>query len=150
MQRHKLATTALAYASLSLAAAVVPASASTSPSAVSQPRDYVVVVDCFSKPQVRPSEFLIACGDGNSGLTEVEWTHWGSKFAVGRGLNFVNDCRPYCAAGTFHSYPVNITLARPEPWEEDPDQERYTRMRLVYTDGTPAQTPRDVTHRLWG
>ncbi|WP_311137219.1 hypothetical protein [Streptomyces sp. I6] len=77
MQRHKLRTGAMIFAATVLAAGLVPATASASPSAAAQPDDQVVVVDCFMKAQVRPSTFLIACGDGNSGLTELEWSSWG-------------------------------------------------------------------------
>ncbi|MCX4508841.1 MULTISPECIES: hypothetical protein [Streptomyces] len=147
MQRLKLKAAALVYAAASLAVAVVPASASAS--TAQEPRGDVVVIDCFSKPQVRPSDFLIACGDGNSGLTQLKWTNWGQTTATGRGLNFVNDCKPYCAAGKFHSYPVEVTLEQPKPWPKDPGQQRYTQMRLVFTDGRPAHLAEDVTYKLW-
>ncbi|MFE7773126.1 hypothetical protein ACFU5O_04345 [Streptomyces sp. NPDC057445] len=146
MQRHKLMTAVLIYAAAAVAA-VVPASAS--PSVGSQPSAHVVIVDCFSKPQVRPSEFLIACGDGNSSLIALKWTHWGSTSATGRGLNVVNDCKPYCAAGKFHNYPVMVRLERPEAWPQHPEQQRYTQLHLVYTEGRPEHTTPEVTIRLW-
>lgn len=95
MQRHKLKAAVLICAAASLATAIAPASASTK---TRSPAD-VVIVDCFSHPQVRPNDFLIACGDGNSILTALRWSAWKPNFAAGRGLNVVNDCRPFCAAG---------------------------------------------------
>ncbi|MFI9587093.1 hypothetical protein ACIHCQ_35965 [Streptomyces sp. NPDC052236] len=151
MYRLKLKAVALVYAAASLAVAAVPASApaSAATSTVSQPDDQVVVVDCFSKPQVRPSKFLIACGDGNSGLTELKWMSWGPATATGSGLNVVNDCKPYCAAGKFHSYPVIVRLERPQAWEKQPEQQRYSQLHLVFTDGRPSNLDPEVTYKLW-
>ncbi|MET9581870.1 hypothetical protein ABZY10_01875 [Streptomyces sp. NPDC006539] len=144
MQRLKLKTAVLICAVVSLATAVVPASASTKPKSPD-----TVVVDCFSDPQARPDTFLIACGDGNSILTGLRWSAWKPKFATGSGLNVLNDCRPYCAAGKFHSYPVAVRLDRPEPWQKHSGKQHYTEMRLVYTGHKPPQMPREVTYRLW-
>lgn len=145
MQRHQLKAAVLICAAASLATAVAPASASTK----AQSPAGVVVVDCFSHPQARPGTFLIACGDGNSILTALRWSAWKPKFATGSGLNVLNDCRPYCAAGTFHSYPVAVRLDRPEPWQKHPGHQHYTQLRIVYTDNRPPQMPREVTYRLW-
>jgi hypothetical protein len=68
---------------------------------------------------------------------------------VGSGLDMVNDCQPYCAAGKFHSYPVTVRLDRPATWQKHPELQRFTRLQLVYTDGRPAQTEREVTYKLW-
>ncbi|MET8272979.1 hypothetical protein [Streptomyces sp. NPDC005096] len=144
MQRLKLKTAVLICAVVTLATAVVPASASTKPKS-----PHTVVIDCFSDPQARPGTFLIACGDGNSILTALRWSAWKPKFATGSGLNVLNDCRPYCAAGKFHSYPVAVRLDRPEPWQKHAGQQHYTRMHLVYTGHRPPQMPREVTYRLW-
>ncbi|WP_327365737.1 hypothetical protein [Streptomyces sp. NBC_01217] len=108
-----------------------------------------MAVDCFSEPQVRPGDFLLACGDGNNRLIALRWSDWGHTTAVGRGLDAVNDCQPFCAEGTFHSYPVTVRLDRPTSWKKNPDLQRFTRLQLVYTDGTPSHTPRHVTYRLW-
>lgn len=145
MQRRKLKAMVLICAATSLAATVVPASAATG---AKSPSD-VVVVDCFSHPQVRASHFLIACGDGNSILTALRWTQWKPKFAVGSGLNVLNDCRPYCAAGTFHSYPVTVRLDRPKPWQKHPGQQHYTELHVVFTHHKPPHMPREVTYALW-
>lgn len=146
MHRYKLTTTVMLCAATALATAVAPASASAG-SRLSP--GHVVAVDCFSKSQVRPGDFLLACGDGNNRLTELRWSSWGPTSAVGRGLDVVNDCQPYCAAGTFHSYPVTVKLDRPETWQKHPELQHFTRLQLVYTDGRPAQTEREVTYKLW-
>ncbi|MFV5996512.1 hypothetical protein ACNPQM_29950 [Streptomyces sp. NPDC056231] len=109
----------------------------------------MVIVDCFSHPQVRPNDFLIACGDGNSILTALRWSDWKPNFAAGRGLNVVNDCQPFCAAGTFHPYPVTVRLDRSQPWNKNPHQRHFTQLRLVFTDSRPSGMPRVVTYQLW-
>ncbi|WSB04855.1 hypothetical protein OIE54_39855 [Streptomyces sp. NBC_01794] len=145
MQEHKHKTAVMLCAAAALAAAVVPASASAR--APSPP--HVVAVDCFSKSQVRPGDFLLACGDGNNRLTALRWSSWGPKSAVGSGLDVVNDCQPYCAAGKFHSYRVTVRLDRPETWQKHPELQHFTRMRLIYTDNRPARVQQEVTYKLW-
>jgi hypothetical protein len=109
----------------------------------------VIVLDCFGQPQVRPSNYLIACGDGNNGLVSLRWTQWGPTSAVARGLDLVNDCQPYCAEGRFHSYPVTVRLDRVKPWQGHPKQQ-YTELHLSYTANTPPHTPRQVTYPIIG
>jgi hypothetical protein len=53
---------------------------------------------------------MLACADGNFSVAKLAWTGWGQAFTAGRGTGSVNDCKPNCAAGHFHSYPV-ILLA---------------------------------------
>jgi hypothetical protein len=100
-------------------------------------------------PQVRPADFLLACADGNSRLSSLHWSRWGPDAAVARGFNVVNDCKPYCAAGTFHSYPVVVRLDHPQPWKKHPQLQHYTQMSLVYTDGRPDGFGRVVNYPLW-
>lgn len=167
MRSHKLKlkATLLIGAGTALATALAPASASASsaspalpPSAQSSPAQSsssaaqsssgVIVLDCFAKPHVRPDSYLIACGDGNNGLVSLHWTHWGASSAVASGLDMVNDCQPYCAAGKFHSFPVTVRLDRVQPWPGHPQQRHYTELHVSYTANTPARTPRQVTYRI--
>ncbi|MFI9625933.1 hypothetical protein [Streptomyces sp. NPDC052042] len=139
-------------AASALAVAAVPTAASSAPPAhpsAPPPSVRTVVVDCFSQPRVRPDDFLLACGDGNNRLVSLRWTRWDRASAEGTGLDAVNDCRPYCAAGTFHTYPVRVRLDRPKSLQGQPGLQHFTRLRLDYTDGTPAQTHRVVYHALW-
>jgi hypothetical protein len=92
---------------------------------------------------------MIACGDGNSRLTSLHWLSWNQNSAVGQGVNVVNDCKPYCAAGTFHSYPVVVRLDHSQPWKKHPQLRHYTQMSLVYTDAKPDGFAQAVTYPLW-
>ena len=58
------------------------------------------------------SPLVIACGDGNYALGSPAWASWGAPAGSATGTAVVNDCEPYCAAGHFHSYPVQVTLSR--------------------------------------
>lgn len=134
-----------------LTAAVIPASAQTGGTASARtpdPTDPVVVVDCFDQAQMRPADYLLACGDGNNRLVGLRWDTWGPRTATATGTDMVNDCRPYCAAGRFRPYPVKVTLSAPRAWPEHPDVQRFTTIRILYTDTAPAPVPKDVTYKL--
>lgn len=68
----------------------------------------------LGKPELRPAQITIACGDGNFFVTALRWSNWTQTSANGHGVGHLNDCRPYCAAGKFHTYPVAVRLSRPE------------------------------------
>jgi hypothetical protein len=65
------------------------------------------------RPAVRPPKITITCADANFYVTGLRWSSWTSKRAVGKGTAHVNDCRPYCAAGKFHTYGITIALSQP-------------------------------------
>lgn len=107
-----------------------------------------VLVDCLFKPNVRPQDFMLACGDGNSRLTGLHWTHWGTDSATAVGVNVVNDCEPYCAAGTFHSYAVAVRLDQPRAWKAS-GTDQYSRISLTYLNDRPAGHSQVLTLPLW-
>ena len=86
---------------LGTALAVAPAGARS----VAQPS---ALPDCAGKPVVRPASVVLTCADAGFTVHSLKWTGWGETFAAARGIESVNDCKPYCAAGHFHSYPVVI------------------------------------------
>jgi Excalibur calcium-binding domain len=65
---------------------------------------------CFNFRQ-RPSNVIVACGDGNFQLRQMRWRRWARPVARGRGTGLVNDCSPYCAAGSFHRLPIRVRLS---------------------------------------
>ncbi|MFE4551820.1 hypothetical protein [Streptomyces sp. NPDC056785] len=117
----------------------------TQPTVSTQP----VIVDCFWHPRVKPGAFILACGDGNSRLASLRWSRWDARSAVATGVNAVNDCKPYCAAGTFRTYPVTVRLDRPRTWKKNPRLAQYSRLTLTYTDTKPAGYGRTTTYPLW-
>ncbi|MFH8800717.1 hypothetical protein ACH4F6_14140 [Streptomyces sp. NPDC017936] len=154
MRGHTTRTAALLCAALGLTAAVGTASAApaTSPSGAERaaPRTAApFLVDCLWHPRVRPDKFILACGDGNSVLVKLKWHHWRADSARATGVNLLNDCKPYCAAGTFRAYPVIVRLDKPQTWKKDPQEQRFGRITLTYTGQRPDQFDRVVSYPLW-
>ncbi|MEU9734595.1 hypothetical protein [Streptomyces sp. NPDC048002] len=143
------AVAALATAAGTPSSAAGSAQSAPPTRAVQAPGDTPVLVDCLWHPKVRPADFMLACGDGNSRLASLKWSQWGERTARATGVNHVNDCKPYCAAGRFHSYPVTVRLDRPEPWKKNPRLSHYTRITLTYTEGRPAGYAATVSYPLW-
>ncbi|MGW7385897.1 hypothetical protein [Streptomyces sp. NPDC054794] len=142
-----LGASTLLSAAMTTATAAPPGSAPARPQAAQQQAP--VLVDCTFNPNVHPTDFILACGDGNSRLTGLSWSHWGQSSATAEGVNVVNDCKPYCAAGTFHPYAVTVRLDRPEAWKKDPGVQRFTRMSLTYPNNRPEGYARVMTYPLW-
>ncbi|MFI9648275.1 hypothetical protein ACIHAA_18510 [Streptomyces sp. NPDC052040] len=151
MRIHKVKTAA-ALGAVALLAAAMGGTASAAPSAgyrtTGQPTG-AVLVDCVWHTQVRPADFLLACGDGNNSLSSLRWSHWDPGSATATGINVVNDCKPYCAAGKFHSYPVIVRLDRAQPWTKHPQLKQFTQLSLVYTGARPEGSNRVVSYPLW-
>ena len=95
-----------------------------------------VVLNCLGHPQVRPGRFTLACADANDYLTGLAWKSWGPGLASATGVQAVNDCVPYCAAGHFHRYPVDVVLWHPAA--AGPGSQRYTSITLLYPGAHPA------------
>ena len=95
-----------------------------------------VVLNCLGHPQVRPGRFTLACADANDYLTGLAWKSWGPRLASATGVLAVNDFVPYCAAGHFHRYPVDVVLWQPAA--AGPGSQRYTSITLLYPGAHPA------------
>jgi hypothetical protein len=150
MRRNSIRTAITVCAAASLAAVMGTASATPGASHTAERRQAPpVLVDCFWHPDVRPADFVLACGDGNSRLVSLHWSHWNQNSAVARGVNMVNDCKPYCAAGKFHSYPVVVLLDHPQQWKKKPQLQHYSQMTLVYTHDRPEGYAHTVSYPLW-
>ena len=119
--------------------------------------EQTVVLNCLAKPQTRPGSFTLACADGNDYLTGLSWTSWTSHLASGYGTEQVNDCKPYCAAGHFHGYPVLVVFWGNSALRGHPGTQRYTNVTLIYTGARPpvynghgsVTGPSTVTRSLW-
>src|SRR5262249_60941704 len=86
---------------LATAAAAAVFAVATSSGAATRP---LALPDCVGHPHVEPKAVVFACGDGNFGVDRLSWVGWGEGRAVGIGSAYLNDCKPYCAAGHFHRY----------------------------------------------
>ena len=82
-----------------------------------------------------PMELTLACGDGNLYLADLRWTKWGTASASATGTAHENDCKPYCAAGHFHVYPVRVTATARSRCGA---ALYYARLEVTYTGRRPA------------
>jgi hypothetical protein len=109
MHRTRVLAALLTVAiSTPIAVAAVGAGASV-PRAATQPS----IVPCVGHAVARPASFTLACGDGNWYLTGLSWVRWSSSVGIARGVDHLNDCTPYCAAGTFHTTSTVVVFSDP-------------------------------------
>ena len=97
-----------------------------------------VVLDCLGKAQVKPGTISLACADDNDVLTDLHWTSWTPQLASGYGTERANDCKPDCAQGHIHNYPVLAMLWGSAAVTGHPGELRYTKATLSYPKGRPA------------
>jgi hypothetical protein len=141
---HRTRRLALAAAvALSAVGAALPR-AQAEPRAAAKPK----LITCENKGTVKPKAFTITCADGNDGLVQLKWSHWGTT-ASGKGTEEINTCNPNCAEGHFKKYGVDVSLFRVKPWPHHSGQRYYTRMSLTYTGKVPHGFHRHRTVNLW-
>ena len=91
----------------------------------------VVIVNC-GRAQVEPTQFVLACADGNAYLKGLHWVSWHSV-AFGSGTEVVNDCSPTCVGGKFYSYPALITVWRAAARPGHHGQQYFSRLTVIHT-----------------
>jgi hypothetical protein len=93
---------------------------------------------------VRPAQ-IIYTGDGSGilggfdggrgkGFGHLQWTKWTTGSAFGHGADWIDDCRPDCADGTFtpHAATVNAFRPRGGRFTRLTVKSSYRRKPLVY------------------
>jgi hypothetical protein len=86
-----------------------------------------------SKLLVRPAQ-IIYTGDGSGalggfdggkgkGFGHLTWTRWTTGSAFGHGADWIDDCRPDCADGTFTAHRATVNAFRPSAG-------RFTRLTI--------------------
>lgn len=68
----------------------------------------MVLPDCTGKLQVRPSQVVFACGDGNFFAHGLTWSNWGANTTSATGTGQFTDCTPNCAQGKPHSARIKV------------------------------------------
>jgi hypothetical protein len=134
---------AAAALGLSLGLAGCAGAATTSAAAVTRAGSAAaapqyVVLNCMDKAQVKPGTISLACADNGIGLTHLHWTSWTPQLASAYGTNWENDCKPSCAQGHVHNYPVVAVLWGSATVKGHPGERRYTEATLSYTKRRPA------------
>jgi hypothetical protein len=51
--------------------------------------------------------------EGGSGGSGLRWLSWGPRTALAHGWDWLNNCRPDCARGSFHRFPAIVRARRP-------------------------------------
>jgi hypothetical protein len=103
--------------------------------AVTLPKTPLVDANCYSVGLVKPSQIVLACGDGNGVAQNLQWSSWSSQGASGTGDLNQNNCTPDCADGHFVAYPARFRLS-----EKVVAAGRYyfTRVGITFSGATPA------------
>ncbi len=117
--------------------ATAPAAAVTRAGPATSAPQYVVL-NCTGRAQARPGTISLACADNGTGLTQLRWTSWTPELASAYGTEWQNDCKPNCAAGHIHHYPVVAVLWGSATVKGHPGERRYTQATLSYPEGRPA------------
>jgi hypothetical protein len=135
--------------------AAVIAGAAPQPPARTASGPAAVLLNCAGKQQVRPAQIVLACADGSAYLSGLHWASWQS-LARASGTWRINDCTPYCARGTFHSFPAVVTLRRPAPLPGHRNVRHYTRITIALPGSRCYQAgdaracyPASYTGELW-
>lgn len=92
-----------------------------------------VVVACINRTQIRPSEYILPCGDGADYLDYLNWAAWGSSSALAGGTYNLNNCVPNCAGGHGHSFGVLAVLWDVQPWPGHAGVRYFTRLTVIFT-----------------
>ncbi|QCB29017.1 hypothetical protein [Corynebacterium endometrii] len=99
----------------------------------------MAVLDCVSVVGLNgPESISLACGDGNQLVTELQWENWGADTAVATGIEWLNDCDPFCAEGTFRTTPATVTVS--EPTSCGYNTRVYSKLELAFPQD-PAREP---------
>jgi hypothetical protein len=64
----------------------------------------------------------------------LHWSKWTANEGRATGANWLNDCIPFCAAGKFTPFNVNLTAYRPRVLS---GFKVFTRLKVVYTGAVP-------------
>jgi hypothetical protein len=92
---------------------------------------------------VRP-QTLRYTGDGSAEIRRIHWRRWSTAGGYGLGVNYINDCVPFCARGHFHPHATSITVSRLRAGH-------FTRMTLRFKfNGSPVTDARFLSHSTGG
>jgi hypothetical protein len=91
------------------------------------------------RPAVKPANITWTADDsvalsGSTRARGIAWSHWGNRTASGMGAEWVNNCIPDCAGGTYTPYRATIALTRPRTLE---GQMVFTRLSLTFSGSLP-------------
>src|SRR3954452_19587385 len=124
----------LLAASAIVAAIGASAVATAGPVAGSSGKLPLLIGNC-AKPKFKPANVILACGDASLGATNVAWSTWTRKKAVGAGTGQLNDCKPDCARGKTKTAPMQLRATRPRTCSNG--RRIFTKLSYTWTSGSP-------------
>ena len=80
--------------------------------AVAVPPTPEVAYKGCSRHAIKPTGITIACATGQFYVTNLSYSSYGGATASATGQLHLDNCKPDCARGTFHTYPGAITLSK--------------------------------------
>jgi len=92
-----------------------------------------VVINCAMKHQVKPTSYILACGDAGAFIFKMQWASWGGQAAFGSGTYSLRVCIPNCAQGKTVTFPILAALWRVKPLPAHRAVHYFTRLTLIFT-----------------
>jgi hypothetical protein len=105
-----------------------------------------VVISCTLQPQVRPSRYILACGDAGALLIRLSWASWGSSAAFASGVYSLNSCTPTCMALHFVRFPMLAALWRAVPWPGHVGKRYFSRLTIIFTGNRAYRSQGRLVH----
>ena len=105
-----------------------------------------VVITCALQPQVRPSRYVLACGDAGALIIRLSWPSWGSSAAFAAGAYSLNSCTPTCQALHFVRFPMLAALWRVVPWPGHAPKRYFSRLTVIFTGNRAYRSQGRLVH----
>ncbi len=102
--------------------------------------------DCVHA-QTAPATVTLTCGDGNTYLTGLRWTHWNTGTASASGTLNVNTCEPNCADGHLETFPASLQVSGAKACGRS-HKVQYTKASLVLSGKRPSGVARKTSYAL--
>jgi hypothetical protein len=110
------------------------------------PASVPVVITCALQPQVRPSRYVLACGDAGALIIRLNWASWGSSAAFAAGTYSLNSCTPTCMARHFVNFPMLAALWRAVPRPGHAGKRYFSRLTLIFTGNRAYRSQGKLLH----
>jgi hypothetical protein len=110
------------------------------------PASVPVVITCALQPQVRPSRYILACGDAGALIIRLSWASWGSSAAFAAGTYSLNSCTPTCMARHFVNFPMLAALWRAVPWPGHAGKRYFSRLTIIFTGNRAYRSQGKLLH----
>ncbi len=91
------------------------------------------------------SAFFAGAKGSNNRAKPLTWSSWTASGGQGSGFNWLNNCKPNCAAGTFHTFAVKLDAYSPK---RVGGHLIFSRIKVTYTGQMPKHANRTQTWKV--